>query len=504
MGRVMNPRDAYDALMRECFELDLIRSTAATLGWDEQTQLPPKATPHRAEQNAFLSKLAHERFTSPQIGELLSAIEASDLVADLDSDAAANARELRRSYDRATKLPAELVEAIAKHEVLSQNAWVEARKNSDFPAFAPWLGKTIELKREVAACVGGGAVPYDALLDDYEPHETSANLGRVLNDLRDRLVPLVEKVLGSSRRPAPITGVFPVESQRQFGRMIAEKIGFDFDAGRIDISVHPFCTGLSAGDTRLTTRYSPDAFEGSFFGVLHECGHGLYEQGLPKSAHPGQPIAEAISLGIHESQSRMWENLVGRSPAFWRFFASRAREAFGDLRHVTDDALVAAINAIEPSLIRVEADELTYNLHILLRFELETKLIDGSLPVNDVPAAWNERMQKYLGVAPPDDRRGCLQDVHWSAGLVGYFPTYALGNLYASQFFEQADADLGGLEAMFARGEFAPLLGWLRDKIHRHGKRYSAAQLVQRVTGKPLSSDALVRHLTQKVETYYV
>ena len=310
-------------------------------------------------------------------------------------------------------------------------------------------------------------------------------------------------MLGSSRRAPTLTGEFPVDRQAEFGKFIAAALGFDFEAGRLDVSVHPFCTGLSAGDTRLTTRYSADAFDGSFFGVLHETGHGLYEQGLPKAEHAGMPLAEAISLGIHESQSRMWENLVGRSSAFWRYAGPLARERFDALRPVDDVTLIRAMNAIEPSFVRVEADELTYDLHVLIRFELETLLIGGTLSIDDVPAAWNDRMTKYLGVAPPDDRRGCLQDVHWAAGLVGYFPTYTLGNLYASQFFERAAADLGTLDADFARGDFAPLLGWLRDRIHRHGRRYTASQLVERVTGKPLSSDALVAHLTEKVETYY-
>lgn len=497
----MTPRDAYDALKRECFELDLIRSTASTLGWDEQTQLPARGTPHRAEQLAFLGKLSHERFTSPRVDELLATVAASDLASD--GDVAANVRELRRAFDRATKVPGTLVEAQAKHVVLAHQAWVEARKASDFASFAPWLEQTFALKRDEAACVGTGGHPYDALLDEYEPHETTANVGAVLDGLRERLVPLVHRVLGSSRRAPELTGEFPIEAQAAFGKVAAAQLGFDFEAGRLDVSVHPFCTGLAAGDTRLTTRYSPTAVDGAFFGVLHETGHGLYEQGLPKAEHAGLPVAEAISLGVHESQSRMWENLVGRSPAFWRFFGPLARERFAALRSVDDDTLIRAMNALAPSLVRVEADELTYNLHILVRFELETRLIAGELDVADVPVAWNERMKNYLGITPPDDRRGCLQDVHWAAGLIGYFPTYTLGNLYASQFFDRAIDDLGDQNANFAKGDFAPLLAWLRDKIHRHGRRYAASELAERVTGKPLSSDALIKHLTAKVDTYY-
>lgn len=497
----MNPRDAYDRLRRECFELNLISSTAATLGWDELTQMPPKGTAHRAEQNAFLSKLAHERQTSAWVGELITTIEDSDLMSD--GDVAANVRGVRRSYDRALKLPPSLVEALAKHAVLSQEAWVAARKASDFQSFAPWLTKTFDLKRQEAACVGYSAHPYDALLDEYEPHATTAQVRLVLDDLRDRLVPIVRRAAASSRKAPELVGPFPVDAQAAFGRFAAEKLGFDFDAGRLDVSVHPFCTGLSAGDTRITTRYAPEEFDGSFFGVLHETGHGLYEQGLPKDRHPGLPLSESISLGIHESQSRLWENLVGRSGAFWKFFAPAARKRFDALKGVDDDTLGRAINAVGPSFIRTESDEVTYNLHILLRFDLETRLMNSELDVADVPAAWNGLMQDYLGITPPDDARGCLQDVHWAGGGVGYFPTYTLGNLYASQFFAKARQDLGDLDAQFAAGDFSSLLGWLRTNIHQHGRRYTAAELVERVTGKPLSSDALIQHLDAKVEKYY-
>lgn len=497
----MTPRDAYDRLRHECFELNLIRSTAGVLGWDEQTQLPAKGTPHRAEQNAFLGKLAHERLTSARVGEMLVTIADSDLMSD--PDVAANVRGVRRSFERATKVPPSLVEAMAKHEVLAHEAWVAAHKASDFAAFAPWLQTTFHLKRQEAACVGYDEHPYDALLDDYEPHATTASVRAVLDDLRDRLVPIVRRALGSSRRAPTLKGEFPVDAQAAFGRFASEKLGFDFEAGRLDVSVHPFCTGLAAGDTRLTTRYKSSEFDGSFFGVLHETGHGLYEQGLPKAEHPGLPLSSAVSLGIHESQSRLWENLVGRSPAFWRYFGPLARERFEALRSIDDDTLIRAMNGVEASFIRTESDEVTYNLHVLLRFDLETRLVAGELDVKDVPAAWDERMQNYLGIKPPDDARGCLQDVHWSGGGVGYFPTYSLGNLFASQFFEAAKRDLGDLDAQFARGDFAPLLGWLRTNIHQHGQRYTAAQLVERVTGKPLSSEALIRHLEAKVDTYY-
>jgi carboxypeptidase Taq len=306
----------------------------------------------------------------------------------------------------------------------------------------------------------------------------------------------------SSGRKAPIEILhrrYPADAQEKLSRQAAAAIGFDFSAGRLDVTVHPFCSGFGPGDTRITTRYDENNFGDAFFGVLHETGHGLYEQGLP-----AEHFGDSISLGIHESQSRLWENFVGRGRPFWRHFLPKARAAFGAaLDAVTDDQWIFAVNSVQPSFIRTESDETTYNLHTLLRFELETAMLDGRLSVNDIPAAWNEKMRKYLGITPPDDARGCLQDVHWSGGGIGYFPTYTLGNLYAAQFFAQAHADLGDLDAQLARGEFAPLLTWLRQNIHRHGKRYRAADLVQRVTGRPLSSAPLLAHLQRKAAELY-
>jgi carboxypeptidase Taq len=422
-----------------------------------------------------------------------------------DGDAAANVRETRRQYDRATKLPAALVEEMAKTEVLAQQAWAEARKKNDFPAFAPWLEKWIGLKRQQANCYGYTGHIYNALLEDFEPGETAENLSNVFEGLRGPLVELIGKIVSSGRK-APVEILerhYPAEAQAKLAREAAAAVGFDFDAGRLDVSVHPFCSGIGPGDTRMTTRYDEKYFGDAFFGVLHETGHGLYDQGLP-AEHFGTPLGEAISLGIHESQSRMWENLVGRSRAFWRFFMPRAREIFGaTITGVTEEQWYFAVNDVRPSLIRTESDETTYNLHILLRFELEKSLLTGDLKVPDLPRAWNERMKKYLGIEVPDDARGCLQDIHWSGGAMGYFPTYTLGNLYAAQFFDQAKKDLGDLEAQIACGQFVPLLGWLRGKIHSQGKRHRATELVKRVTGKPLSAGPLLEHLRRKAAELY-
>jgi carboxypeptidase Taq len=428
-------------------------------------------------------------------------------VKDAESDAAVNARETRRSYDRARKLPPSLVEELAKTAVLGQHAWAEARAKSQFNIFEPYLAKTLDLKRKEAECVGYAKTgnPYDALVEDYEPGETAASLRSVLDGLRGPLVELINKIADSDRK-APVEILerkYPKEAQEKLAREAAAAVGFDFAAGRLDVSVHPFCSGLGPGDTRMTTRYDESYFGDAFFGTLHETGHALYDQGLPPE-HFGTPRADAVSLGIHESQSRMWENLVGRSRAFWRFFMPKARSVFPDaMRDVTEDQWTWAVNDIRPSLIRTEADEATYNLHILLRFELEQAMLTGDLSPRDLPCAWDAKMQQYLNLTPPDDARGCLQDIHWSGGAIGYFPTYTLGNLYAAQFFEQASKDLGDLDALFARGEFAPLLAWLREKIHVHGKRYRARDLIKRITGRDLSADALMNHLRRKASELY-
>ncbi|HEY2585822.1 MAG TPA: carboxypeptidase M32 [Tepidisphaeraceae bacterium] len=495
---------AYDALVRELREISLLGSVNSLLGWDERTQMPPKGTEHRAAQSSLLARMVHERFTSPRIDEWLNAVEASDVVKGPESDAAVNVRETRRSYDRARKLPSSLVEEETRVAVLAQQAWGESRAKSDYPSFEPWLAKTLDLKRQEAKCVGYTADMYDALLDEFEPGETTASLRQTFERLRVPLVELIGKIVDSGRK-APVEILersYPPEAQAKLAREAAAAVGFDFEAGRLDVSLHPFCTGLGPGDTRMTTRYDPRYFGDAFFGVLHESGHGLYDQGLP-AAHFGTPRAEAVSLGVHESQSRMWENFVGRSESFWRYFLPKARSAFAEtLKDVSLEQWYFAVNDIRPSLIRTEADEATYNLHILLRFEIEQALLNGDLGTKDLPAAWNAKMKQYLGLTPPDDARGCLQDIHWSGGSVGYFPTYTLGNLYAAQFFEQARKDFGDLDAQFARGEFAPLLGWLRKNIHTHGKRYRAAELARRVTGNELSAEPLLNHLKRKAELY--
>ncbi len=503
----MNAKQGYDELIKTSREIGLLESIGSLLSWDEQALLPPKATAFRADQVSLIARMHHEQFTAPRIDELLNQIADSDIARDGESDAGANVREIRRAYDRARKIPASLVEELAKTAVMGQHAWAEARSKSQFSMFEPWLSKTLDLKRQEAKCVGyPSGNPYDALLDTYEPHENAANVQKVFDSFRPQLVDLIGRIAGSGKK-APMEILerkYPAAVQEKLGREAATAFGFDFQAGRLDTSVHPFCSGIGTGDTRMTTRYDEKHFPGAFFGILHETGHCLYEQGLLKAEHFGTPLGDSISLGIHESQSRMWENLVGRSRAFWKWYFPKAKAALPDvLRDVSEENWFWAVNDIRPSYIRVEADEATYNLHIMLRFELEQAMLRDEVKPKDVPAAWNEKFKKYVGLTPPDDKQGCLQDIHWSGGSIGYFPTYSLGNLYGSQFFDQARKDLGDLDAMFAKGEFKPLLDWLRKNIHCHGKRYTASQLVKKVTGKPLSAEPLMKHLSKKAKELY-
>ncbi len=487
-------------------EVTNLHATQAVLEWDERTYMPENGANQRAEMTGQLAGMSHEKFTSPHIDELLSELEGSELTKDPDAPAAVNIRELRRDYDRATKLPQRLVEELAKITSQAQGVWTKGRHSGEFGEFYPLLEKVIALRQEQADAYGYEADRYDAMLEDYEPGSTIADLSELFDKFRPELVEFVKAIGDSGKQPdiSILTRNYPTERQEMFGEMCAAAIGFDFQGGRLDVTTHPFCTGFGPGDTRITTHYDPRRFNNAFFGIMHEAGHGIYDQGLP-AEHWGTPMGDSVSLGIHESQSRMWENMVGRSKPFWEHFLPISRCFFPDaLSGVKLDDFYFAINDVRPSLIRIEADEVTYNLHIMLRFEMERAFFSGDLKPRDIPGVWNEKFKSYFGIEPPNDAEGCFQDVHWSAGLVGYFPTYTLGNLYAAQFFAKADEELGGLEAMFARGEFKPLKDWLRKNIHQQGRRYPAKKLCEVVTGKPLSHEPMMKYLKEKFSPLYV
>jgi len=496
---------AFQELCDYARQTATLSSINSVLGWDERTQMPASDAEHRAEQMTLLSGMVHQRSVDPRLGEWLEQLADSPWMQDKHSDKATTIRMLKRNYEKQQKLPQQLVEEITRTAVMGQQTWQEAREKDDFELFRPLLEKTLDLKRQQADALGYDQCRYDALLDEFEPLELTENVDRVLRNLREDLVPLVAEIAESPRRPNVelLKASYPIERQRQFGRAVAAKIGFDFDRGRLDETVHPFCSGVGPNDTRITTRYDEHFMPSALFGTMHEAGHGIYDQGLRTDWY-GLPPGSAVSLGIHESQSRMWENQVGRSEAFWQHFFPVAQDAFPEaLSGVEREDFFFAINNVEPSLIRVEADEATYNLHILIRFELEQALLEGDLSVADAPAAWNEKYQQYLGIEPTSNAMGILQDIHWSFGAFGYFPTYSLGNLYAAQLFNQADEELGGLDAQFAQGQFEPLREWLGTNVHQRGECYSAAELVQEVTGKELTHGPLIQHLRSKLGPLY-
>jgi len=494
--------DAYAHLMELVKDVGRLRAVGQLLDWDQETYMPPNGVKARAEQAALIAGIAHERLVADEVGSLLDQAVA----ADGDYVAQTNLRETRRTFDRAVKVPTKLVKEIAHTGALAKDAWVKARKESDFAKFAPHLERLVELKKQVAEHIGYETEPYDALMDEFEPGARSTQIEELFAELRAVTVSLLEKLAASPTKPdsSLLTRHFPRAKQEELSRKMAEWLNFDFDSGRIDVAVHPFCLTIGGpDDVRLTTRYMEDFLPGALFGTIHETGHALYEQGLPHE-HMYTPMGEYVSLGIHESQSRLWENFVGRSQAFWDYHWEGVKAMFPEsLGHVSLEQFYAAINTVEPSLIRVEADELTYNLHIILRFEMERALFTNQLAVRDIPSAWNEKMKDLLGITPPNDSEGCLQDIHWSIGIFGYFPTYALGNLYAAQFFEQAEKDIPNLLVRIAGNDHKPLLEWLRKNIHRHGQRYRAAQLVEVVTGKPLSIKPFVDYVTEKFSTVY-
>ncbi len=479
-------------------------SAAAVLGWDQETYMPPGAAAARAEQIATLGKLAHEFFISDEIGDLLEALEPQVRSLPYDSLEASLVRVTKRDYEKARKLPSELVAEIARTAALGRQAWKEAKDTANFVKFQPYMEKIVDLSLQKAEAYGYEDRIYDALLDDYEPDMKTAHVEKIFADLKAELVPIVRAI---SEREKPddsfLRKEYDEQAQWNFGLEVIRDFGFDLKRGRQDLSAHPFTTAFSVHDVRLTTRIQKNYLPTALFGTLHECGHGLYHQGLDPQLDR-TPLADGASLGVHESQSRLWENLVGRSRLFGSHYYPRLKKLFpAQLKNVSLERFYQAINRVEPSLIRVEADEVTYNLHIMLRFELENALLEGRVKVRDLPEIWNAKMEEYLGLVPPNDAQGVLQDIHWSQAYLGYFPTYSLGNLMSAQLFEQAVKDIPSLPEQIASGQFAELLGWLRQKIHRHGRKFTPMELLQRATGKELQAQSYLTYIREKYSDIY-
>ncbi len=498
---------AYRELIARRAEVALLESTASVLSWDQETQMPAAGVEHRARQLGQLARMAHELAVAAEVGDALSACEAdAALLADAEGVAAVNVRELRRDYERAIRLPVELVTEWTETTSRAQHAWAAARQAADFAQFEPHLSKLVGLARQRAACLRGDAhaEPWDALADEYEPGMTAAGVHTLFASMRGPLVELVDTARGAPQPDDRLVRLrLPVAQQEAFVRHVVGCLGFDFDRGRLDRSTHPFSIPIGPGDVRITTRFADDNVLDALGSTMHEAGHGMYEQGLP-AEHFGTPRGQAVSLGIHESQSRLWENQVGRSRAFWTWCHPLLERFFGAaVVPCGVDEVWRCANLVRAQPIRVEADEVTYNLHVMVRFELELALLRGDLEVADLSAAWNRGYADLLGLEVENDAQGCLQDVHWSCGMFGYFPTYSLGNIYAAQLYAAADRALGGLDEALARGEFGGLLGWLAEHVHARGQTDRPAQLCERATGAPPSTTALLDGLRDKVARVY-
>jgi carboxypeptidase Taq len=489
-------------------QLSDLRHASALAHWDQQTMMPPRGGEARAESLATLERISHEMFIADDTGTLLDAAATELDGADPASDDASLVRLVRRQWDKARRVPPALASEMARAGSLGQEAWVRAREASDFPAFAPYLSRNIDLVRRYVEChegADGFECPYDVVLDDYQPRMKTSTVARLFGELRSELVPMISRLTGESATvdDSLLHRHVAIERQRSLTAQIVAMMGFDRDGWRLDDTVHPFATRIGGGDVRITTRWDENYFPTALYGAMHECGHGLYESGIAPSLQRS-PLGGGESLGMHESQSRLWENMVGRGRPFCGVLAPRIADQFGgDLATLEPDALYRAVNKVKRSLIRVDADEVTYGLHIVLRFELEQQLLDGTLAINDLPEAWNTRFEELLGTKVDNDADGVLQDVHWSAGLIGYFPTYALGNLIAGQLWERVAIDVPDLEDAIAAGELASLREWLREHIHRHGSKFTTTELLEREAGGPISVQPFVSYLKRKLGDIY-
>ncbi len=485
-------------------EVSDLGHASALLEWDQQVYMPEGGGVSRGHQMSTLRRMAHERFTSEEVGRLLEDLQPYAARLDPDSDDARLIKVTAREYKKQTRVPSSLVAEFTEATSRAHPAWVQARANNDFSAFEPHLQRLVELRQEYANLFAPFDHVYDALLDDFEPGLKTADVQGIFDKLRPQQVELIKAI---GERPQVddsfLYGKFDEQRQWDFGIEVLTQLGYDWKHGRQDKSTHPFTTSFGSDDVRITTRVDSGFFSTAFFATLHEGGHALYEQGIANGLSR-TPLGNGASLAFHESQSRMWENLVGRSLPFWEHFYPRLQEVFpAHFGNLPLEAFYKGINKVEPSLIRVEADEATYNLHIMLRLEIEIGLMDGTLQVRDLPEIWNTRMQEYLGVTPPNDAQGVLQDVHWSGGMIGYFSTYALGNIISAQLWEKILEDIPDLYAQMRQGKFEALLAWVREKIHRHGAKYEPKELIQRITGSPMDPTPYMRYLEAKFGEIY-
>jgi len=493
--------EIYTDFLEKTREIHRLGATLALMSWDQETYLPPRGVPARSTQRATLASIVHERTVAAGLGALIEELQADTL----DDTAAANLREMKRIRDRAIKIPRELVAELAAAGSLAQQAWLTAKAHNDWVQFEPHLTRLVALKRRVADAVGYEDEPYDALLDEYEPGARLRELLPLFTELRSRLVQLCTRIAAASDKPQRAVLCQPLTPLRQeaLARRLLQDIGFDFSAGRLDLSEHPFTEGMSPGDVRITTRYDSEDLSVSLFAVLHEGGHALYEMGLP-IADEATPAAQAVSLGIHESQSRLWECCVGRSRPFMEYLARLLHELAPEQFSAAEpQQLYRAANAVVPTPVRINADEVTYNLHIILRLEIERALLSNDIEVADIPALWREKSEQNLGMRPQSDTEGALQDIHWAFGCFGYFPTYTLGNLYAAQFFAAARGALPELDRQLASGEFGPLRQWLRRQVHEKGSLLPAAELCREVTGAALGIEPYLAYLDTKFTEIY-
>ena len=497
--------EKFQTLKQRLAVVSDLRNVSGLLGWDLQTYMPPKGARARANQLATIDRLSHEYFTADEIGVLLNELATATPQLNYDSDEASLLRVTQRDYTKAKRLPSEFVEELSRATAMAFEAWHKARSESNFKLFQPHLEKIIELKIQQADYVGYTDRIYDALLDDYEPGMTTAQVEAIFTPLKQELIALVAALAKKTDlvSDAVLHREYDEQKQWDFGIAVIKQLGFDFEGGRQDKSVHPFTSGFGLGDTRITTRVDKHFLSPALFGTIHEAGHALYDMGY-RPELDRTPLAGGASLGVHESQSRLWENIVGRSRGFWKYWFPRLQEYFPEqLADQDAESFYRAVNKVHPSFIRVEADEVTYSLHIMLRVEMENMLLERKLKVAEVPEAWNAKMQEYLGIVPPNDKLGCLQDVHWSYGSIGYFATYSLGSMFAVQLWERALQDIPTLPAQIENGQYAELLGWLRKNVHAHGRKFTLDELAKRITGESLQSRSYVAYLKKKFGEIY-